>query len=159
MLKDFFNFVDKVNNSLDNKIREISVKQSKITFTFDDTVILQRKDFNVIDRLEDQIGISEITTFQDTLFISFLNLSEDMIPKKFSPDSIYGLYQFIISLREILCTCPALEFVISDNYLKVYLDLPNLYMKDVAEVDKFLNQGGILELSHQRPYVLYVKDW
>ena len=159
MLRNFFEFIDKLNNNLNNKIREISVKQSKITFTFDDSLIFNRADFNLIDRLETDIGISDITTFQDTLFVSFTNLSEEMIPSDYSPDSIFGLYHFIIQLRDIVCTCPALEFVVSDNYLKVYLDLPNLYIKDIAQIDKLLKQEGILELTHQRPYILYVKDW
>lgn len=158
MIEELFKSFDELNTILENKISVISVRRSRITFDMEDSNILMRKDFDIIDNFCQDSFINEITTFQDTLFISTNDLPEDFFEKN-KDNSLAKIYSFILELRSMLCTCPALEFQISSNYIKIYIDIPNLFIKDLLAVDKFLKRDGIIEVSNQRPYLLYVKDW
>lgn len=158
MLKKLFSAIDLINEHLDNKILEIGVRQSMMVFSFQEENLLKIEDLNKIDNFCDNYSVSELTAFQDKIYVHFSNLSEEIISD--SDNCTFTIfYKFIQELKNILCTCPALEYVISDSYVKIYIDLPNIYAKDVVSVDKLLDASGILELNNQRPYVLYVKDW
>ena len=164
MYKDLFDLFKTINKSLDNKICEISVKQSRMSFSFDDMGIIKAEDYKKIDNLCRNYSISEVTAFGNMIHIHFSNLSQsllsnNLIQVKDGCGSLDSFYSLIFELRDRLCTCPALEYVISESYLKIYIDLPNLFVKDIMEVDKLIGLDGILELNNQRPYVLYVKDW
>lgn len=158
MIKTMFEFFDKINSNLENNIAEISFKQSQMSITFEDQTIVLWDDLMELQRIEDQYAITSISTFNECLHVVFSNLDETLI-NKVTVEPYSFLYSFIFNLKETLCSCPALEYVISSNYIKIYLDLPNIYARDIVNVDKEINSEGILELSSQRPYLLYVKDW
>ena len=158
MIKTMFELFDKINSDLENNIAEISFKQSQMSITFEDQTIVLWDDLMELQCIEDQYAITSISTFNECLHIVFSNLDETLI-NKVTVEPYSFLYSFIFNLKETLCSCPALEYVISSNYIKIYLDLPNIHAGDIINVDKELNSEGILELSSQRPYLLYVKDW
>lgn len=158
MIKTMFELFDKINFNLENNIAEISFKQSQMSITFEDQTIVSLDDLMELQCIENQYAITSISTFNECLHVIFSNLDETLI-NKVTVEPYSFLYSFIFNLKEILCSCPALEYVISSNYIKIYLDLPNIYARDIINVDKELNSEGILELSSQRPYLLYVKDW
>lgn len=158
MIKTMFEVFDKINSNLENNIAEISFKQSQMSITFEDQTIVLWDDLMELQRIEDQYAITSISTFNECLHVVFSNLDETLI-NKVTVEPYSFLYSFIFNLKETLCSCPALEYVISSNYIKIYLDLPNIYARDIVNVDKEINSEGILELSSQRPYLLYVKDW
>mgnify|MGYP006391889965 CR=1 FL=1 len=158
MIKTMFEFFDKINSNLENNIAEISFKQSQMSIIFEDQTIVLWDDLMELQRIEDQYAITSISTFNECLHVVFSNLDETLI-NKVTVEPYSFLYSFIFNLKETLCSCPALEYVISSNYIKIYLDLPNIYARDIVNVDKEINSEGILELSSQRPYLLYVKDW
>ena len=158
MIKTMFELFDKINFNLENNIAEISFKQSQMSITFEDQTIVSLDDLMELQCIENQYAITSISTFNECLHVIFSNLNETLI-NKVTVEPYSFLYSFIFDLKEILCSCPALEYVISSNYIKIYLDLPNIYARDIINVDKELNSEGILELSSQRPYLLYVKDW
>ena len=158
MIKTMFEFFDKINSNLENNIAEISFKQSQMSITFEDQTIVLWDDLMALQRIEDQYAITSISTFNECLHVVFSNLDETLI-NKVTVEPYSFLYSFIFNLKETLCSCPALEYVISSNYIKIYLDIPNIYARDIVNVDKEINSEGILELSSQRPYLLYVKDW
>lgn len=158
MIKTMFELFDKINFNLENNIAEISFKQSQMSITFEDQTIVSLDDLMELQCIENQYAITSISTFNECLHVIFSNLDETLI-NKVTVEPYSFLYSFIFNLKEILCSCPALEYVISSNYIKIYLDLPNIYARDIINVDKELNSEGILELSSQRPYLLYAKDW
>ncbi len=158
MIKTMFELFDKINFNLENNIAEISFKQSQMSITFEDQTVVSLDDLMELQCIENQYAITSISTFNECLHVIFSNLDETLI-NKVTVEPYSFLYSFIFNLKEILCSCPALEYVISSNYIKIYLDLPNIYTRDIINVDKELNSEGILELSSQRPYLLYVKDW
>lgn len=159
MIKTMFEVFDKINSNLENNIAEISFKQSQMSITFEDQTIVSWDDLMELQDIENQYAITSISTFNECLHVVFSNLDETLINLKTTVEPYSFLYSFIFNLKETLCSCPALEYVISSNYIKIYLDLPNIYARDVINVDKELNSESILELSSQRPYLLYVKDW
>lgn len=158
MIRTMFEFFDKINFILENNIAEISFKQSQISITFEDQTIVSLDDLMKLQSIESQYSITSISTFNECLHVIFSNLDETLI-NKVTAEPYSFLYSFIFELKEILCSCPALEYVISSNYIKIYLDLPNIYARNIINVDKKLDSEGVLELSSQRPYLLYVKDW
>lgn len=158
MIKTMFELFDKINSNLENNIAEISFKQSQMSITFEDQTIVLWDDLMELQCIEDQYAITSLSTFNECLHVVFSNLDETLI-NKVTVEPYSFLYSFIFNLKETLCSCPALEYVISSNYIKIYLDLPNIYARDIINVDKEINSEGILELSSQRPYLLYVKDW
>ena len=157
-LKTLFEEFDKIDDKLSNNIAEISIKQSRIAITFEDQTVLDMGDIYALDGLEAQFSISNIATFDECLYVIFENLDTQLINTiQVKPFSM--LYAFIFDLKEYLCSCPALEYVISSNYVKVYLDLPNINIPDLMKVDDKLGQQSVFQLTSQRPYLLYVKDW
>lgn len=161
LIKKLFKYFDEINEGLENPILEVSVKQSQMVFCFEETNRITIPDLEILNNLCPLMSISEITTFQDMIFVHFENLSESFLKDadKKNRFAILDLYGFIFSLAKSFCTCPNLEFAISNNYIKIYIDLPNVTVKQTYEMDELLKSDGILELDTQRPYVLYVKDW
>ena len=150
MISKIFEVFEKANSLLSSDIIEISVKVSQIAIMFDSTTALPMSDIIKLDDMWDNVFVTDITTFDDSLFVSYRDLNEDT----FEPT----LFKLITKLREVLCTCPAMECVISESYVKIYLNLPNIKVHDVYEVDKFLKSEGYLEINNTRPYILYINE-
>lgn len=159
MIKFLFDRFDKINSNLDNKISEISVKQSRITFDFEEQNILSVSDLKKLENLSPFFDLTEITTFQDMLFVVFDNLDEKEFDESVKENPLGLIYSFIKTLAENLCTCPMLEYQIAENYIKIYIDVPNVFIKDLANIEEIMQASGTIESSGQRTYLLYVKDW
>ena len=159
VIHDIFDIVDQLLEPMEYGFTEISVKQSQISFCFNNTI--STHDLQVLDSLCESFFVSDITTFQDELYANFNNLSEDFIvPEDIENKNILVfLYKFIIPLKDKLCSCPALQFIVSESYIKVFLDLPNIIIDDLVNVNEIFGANGVLQLNAHRPYVLYVKDW
>lgn len=158
MLKKAIDLFSVLNDGMENNIREISVKQSMITISFENESILSMTDLQKIDNFCDAFSVTNITAFQDMIHVHFDGLSENLIEENDRCPLAY-LYKIILILRDILCTCPALEYVISNDYVKIYIDLPNIHVKDLNGLEELFKSEGVLEINNQRPYVLYVRDW
>lgn len=159
MIKFLFDRFDKINSNLSNKISEISVKQSRITFDFEDQNILSISDLKKLENLSPFFDVTEITTFQDMLFVVFDGLDEKEYDESIEENPLGLIYSFIKVLAENLCTCPMLEYQIAENYIKIYIDVPNVFIKDLANIEEIMQSNGTIESSGQRTYLLYVKDW
>lgn len=158
MIKFLFDRFDKLNQVLENKIAEISVKQSRITFDFEDQSILPMSDLKKINESSGAFSVSEVAAFQDRLFVIFDELDEGDYEPEFEKP-LGCIYSFIFTLREKLCTCPMLEFQIAKNYIKIYIDVPNVYVQNLAEIEEIMHAKGTVESNGQRNYLLYVRDW
>lgn len=141
------------------EVFEVSVHQNQISFLFSSSNIVYMDNIKELERIIDPIKITDITLFEDTLIASCRDLSELQPKEKDYTANPLCLFKAIINqLSETVCACPALEFVISDSYLKCYIDKPNIALQDIAKLDKVFDAKGILELKGQRPYVLYIKE-
>lgn len=155
MLKKILDIVENIKSPLESDLLEISIKKTDISFCFNNQITYH--DISTLNQLSNSISITNITSFEDMLFVNFENLSETLIVSE--AEGVLSLYNIIYKLADVLCTCPALQFVVSDLYIKVFIDLPNVTVQNLAEVDKLFDSQGVLELNNARPYVLYVKDW
>lgn len=145
----------KIQEELDGELLEISVKRSEMSFCFDSQVSYH--DVTKLNDLSFSMGVTNITSFENMLFVNYENLSEGLVTMEM--EGVLFLYSLIYKLRDILCTCPALQFVVSDVYIKVFIDLPGIKVEDLVKLDTLFDSKGSLELNNARPYVLYVKDW
>ena len=164
MIKDLFSYFSKVNEGLENPILEISIKQSQIVFCFEDLSCITIPDLMTLNDNCCVISATKVTAFQDIIHVHFEGLSDELIlqkekSKELAEIPILNLFDFIFDLRDKLSGCPHLDYAISDDYIKIYIDVPNLSVKQLYDIDKLLKSDGILEINTQRPYVLYVKDW
>ena len=156
MIKKVLLAFEEIATKTESDLVDIGVKQSQIMFGFGNEIPF--KDLNVINNLKNNVSITDVVSFQDLLFVRLENLSEDIIDDE-PNNPINVLYSFVLLLAQTLCSCPVLEYSVSMNYIKIYLDLPNVTPKNLRELDFLLNAEGVLELGGQRPYLLYVKDW
>lgn len=156
MIKKVLSAFEDISNKIETDLIDISVKQSQMLFGFGNSINF--KDLNTINNLKENISVTSIVSFQDLLFLRFENLSEDLVNED-SDNVLDTIYSFIFLLADTLCSCPVLECSVSESYIKIYLDLPNITPKSLRELDFLLNAEGVLELGGQRPYILYVKDW
>lgn len=158
MLSKLFNAFDQLNQGKENPLREISVKRSQILISFDQPDVIFRKDFNVLDNLQG-LGITDIGCIDNILYLSYRDLTEDYMVSESVDKNMTTLYDFITILRTILCQCPAMEYVIAKEYIKVYLDVPNLNIESLMGVNEVLGANGFLELNGPRPYILYIREF
>ena len=157
MLKKAFHALSELNSQLENNIVEISVKSSQMVLSFDEDYIIRRPDILTIDSLDTILSISYITCFNDKIFVTFEGL-DDSIMKASTCSHLQNIYAIISMLREELCSCPALEFIISEQYLKIFLDIPNVQVSNMFHLNVEFSQDGFLELGADRPYLLYINE-
>lgn len=161
MFKEMLESFERLSEGLDNPISEILVSHSKIDLVLENRSTISRNDFNIIDSYDKSLSISEIDVFEDELHVLFHDVDAvfDGEKKNKKDKDIFTVYSFILKLREIMCTCPILQFAISSTYVKVFLDVPDVTAHKIVGVDDLLQQEGSLVFAINRPYVLYVKDW
>ena len=155
-LKKLFEQVNFINDMIEADLLEISVKRHQITLMFDNKMM----SVNTINSLlsmcnketEEQ---SFLASDNESFYFTIGNLSLDDIDKK---NVFYPFLYVIDQMANKICTCPALEFIISSQYMKCFLDKPGLKASDLLEYEKILDAKGLgeLELHPQRPYLLFL---
>ena len=160
MMKKLFKIYNTLNDKIqENEIKEISIKQSQIQFTFITGNILSLRDILALESKAKYAQATDITVFQESLILTFREL-ENVHENIEKTDNIFGTFtKLITDLAEAVCTCPNLEVTISENYIKFYIDKPNMELDALQQVDKLLNAKSQLELNCSRPYLLYIKDY
>lgn len=154
-LRKVFEDFNAVNNKLSVNIKELSIRQSRINFEFKDGFVLYSN--VVLELLEDPLvepDILYITAFDGAikLTIDINTISLDQIPE----DSLFkDFFDLINELGEHICKCPSLEYVVSDKYLKVFIDKPSMDLKSLNNLKKVFDSEFTLELNKQRPYILF----
>lgn len=151
-IEDLFKkFID-INKLCNDNLLEISVKQHQVTLMFEETLI-HFADFLKLPFTEQ----SYITTYNDNLFITIENLSLENMEES---NPLYIFISVISQLYETICTCPSLEFVITGQYMKCFLDKPGLRVEDLNHYEEILNAKGKgeLELHPQRAYLFFINS-
>jgi len=158
LISSAFKAIEELNSDFDNKIIEISVKQSQMTFTFEDETIISDVDVMRIFNLHPAIPRADITCFNNRLYVSIRDLYEKLMRSETMEENLRALYEIIIVLRDNLCQCPALEYAISEEYIKIYLDVPNIQLSNLNKVNDILKQDPFVEFTFDRPYLLYINE-
>lgn len=150
LFEDFY----KLNTILEGRLVEISVRQHQIALVIDKTFKL-----SLIERFMSSIpSLDEaFLTFHDDhlyLIVEEIN-SKDIVNTQ---SLFYNFMKVIGIMSEEICQCPALEYVISSQYIKCYLDKNGLTVSDLEKYEEILESDvpAEIELHPQRPYVLFI---
>ena len=157
MISKLFKTFNEVNKECDYKLLEISVKKTQIKFIFKESLIFFPSIVSFLETVPYDPEESFITFYDERINITFGGIYENKLQK----DNIfYPFMNVITQFAEEICACPSLEFVISELYLKCFLDKPGIGVDDLKKYEEILNaegKGG-LELHPQRPYLLFVNE-
>lgn len=155
-IKKLFEQINVINNMIDADLLEVSVKKHQITLVLNNKMI----GFDTINSLLDMCkkDVQEesfLANNNDNFYFTIGNLSLDNLDKN---NIFYPFIYVIDQMAQHVCSCPALEFTISSQYLKCYLDKPGLKVSDLSNYEKILKAKdlGELELHPQRPYLLFL---
>lgn len=156
-LNMMFSAFDKLNDfEGSQRIIEVSVHQNQITLVFDSDNIIYMDVLADIEKIIDPVKITDITLFDNVLRASCRNLNDLTPEEKVIVKNPFCLFKWTIDqISDVVCKCPSLEFSISDVFIKCYIDKPNIALEDLVKLDNIFNAKGVLELGHQRAYVLY----
>jgi len=155
-MSKLFEAYNKISKIFNDNLIEISVRRHEITLEFDEKIVL----LDNINHFYEKSPIKEgsfIASNEDSLFL-VCKLDDDILENK----EKQGLFKDFISITneifEKVCKCPVFEFIISDKYIKMYLDKQGLTTSDLEAYETiFKEEGeGTLELHVQRPYLLFV---
>lgn len=155
-LDKMFSHFNDINSDLEySNILEISVKQHQIAIWLDnpDKLFYLSDSLQLVHDVIVTPQTSYITTLNDNMYV----IIED-IPDDFDNDSSkFNIFMKVIRyLADHVCTCPALEYVISDKYIKCYLDKPGLKLDDIRKIEELFGETCTLELTTNRPYALFI---
>lgn len=147
-IQKIFNIFKYYDELFGENLVEISVKQTQLTFFIRDSIKIQSliKSFRAYPD-------AEILFYNDFLILRIEQL--DIEKEKEAP--FYDLLDVINQMSEKICQCPALEYVVSENYIKCFLDKVGLGITDLAEYEEILEaENSTLELHPQRAYLLFI---
>ena len=158
-IKKAFAAIKHINDLLNNKVIEISIKRSQFELTFEDCAIITIEDLNSLSSVfGESIHFSDVTCFNERLFVSYRGLDDSFMDDKNVTYVFKDIYKIIMILRDELCTCPALECVLSQEYIKVFIDVPNIQLSNIVSVSDILDQDPFFEFGADRPYLLYINE-
>lgn len=153
MIENAFSTIEYINEQLDIDVLEVSVKKSQIVFTFADGLMISMKDLLALHRLDKKYGVTDVTCFQNRLYVAIRDIDS------IESGSVYEyFYEIITVLRDLVCTCPALEYIISKEYIKVFLDVPNIQVSSLWKLVDVFKQDPFVEFSGDRPYLLFINE-
>lgn len=159
IIKNAFTAINKLNDRLNNQTIEISIKRSQFELTFEAHAIITVEDLASLSNVfGDSLDFTDITCFNDRLFVSYRGLEDSFMEDKNVSNIFKDIYKLIIVLRDKLCTCPALECILSPEYIKIFIDVPNIQLSNINAVSDILEQDPFLELGADRPYLLYINE-
>lgn len=151
MKKKVFKDFDEINNLFASDLIEISFKVGQVILMFNGAY-LNNDDLRILTQITQRTN-AVLFSEENVLHYAIDYNEETNIPE--IPSSFM---EILDEIRERVCKCPILEFVVSDKYLKLYLDKKDLSVTDLLEYeDIFHFQGeGTLMLHVQRPYLLFI---
>lgn len=156
MINNLFETFGLLNTTMDNQILEMSVKQHQITFIMKESILY----FPYVNKLTKHItnyNESYVTTHNDVLYFIIGDLSTKNLDEG---DLLYPFVSLIEKFADKICQCPSLEYVVSNQYIKCFLDKPGLKLTDLEEYELILGAANKseLEMHPQRPYLLFINE-
>lgn len=149
-MNELFNEFNDINQKLEQELIEISVRQHQISYIFEGNT-LGLKDIETLTCL----------TLNYDLDRSYLMTQEgDFLVVTFDSweDKSTFFKKYIKEISDKICQCPAIEFVVSAQYIKCYLDKGGLTVDDLVAYEKIMGATGTLEVTTQRPYLLFINE-
>lgn len=150
--KNLFKVFSSIADYFTYDLIEIAIKPRQTVLIFNGAYLMDKDLKQLLDITK---GANQGFLYSEENIMHYaLDYNEDeTIPKISQP--------FINVLKEIsekVCACPILEFVVSDKYIKMYLDKRDLTVDDLTKYEEifgFPNEGTLM-LHTQRPYLLFV---
>ena len=152
MFKTFLKIADIIPRS---HVKEISVKQHQIVLRLDSKVFCLADALSITHDIMVDPSSTYVTEFEGEFRLIIDDIPDDIahLNSDFKP-----LVEVIRYMSEHICTCPMLEYVLSDMYIKCYLDKPGLKLEDIKKLEELFKSQCTLELTGQRPYALFVLE-
>lgn len=157
-MNDLFNSFKSINEILEGELLEISVRRHQISYIFGGNSIGLKDIKTLIDTMKKyEINSSYLTVQDDNyVFITFEGWYKNSETDGRYIDNVFKMY--IDEIADKICTCPALEFVVSAQYIKCFLDKGGLTVDDLSSYEELMGAKGSLELTPQRPYLLFINE-
>lgn len=154
-IDNLFVTFEEVNKLLDGQLLEISVKQHQITLVMSESLINIQMINNMLKYVQDPLE-SYISFLNDVLYFVLGGFSIS------NPDEniFYPFMKIINEFSEHICKCPSLEYVVSAQYIKCFLDKAGIKISDLKKYEEILEakEKGELEMHPQRPYLLFINE-
>ena len=151
------NIFNKILKLTHNSLLEISIKKSRVNFEFKESNLIHIRD--IIDLLTDEFIDEDylyLTALGDNIHLTY-ECGDKVMHNDIPVNSLFkDLFDLLEEVGEHICQCPALEYVISENYIKVFIDKPNIESNDLYNLKQVFGQEFTLELQKQRPYCLFL---
>lgn len=155
-IEDLFNSFQEIDEKINGDVLEISVKQHQVTISLQES-LAYFNDINTLLKMYTSDN-SFITSRNDIIYITFSDINrDDLISEE---NDFYLFMKIIEEMSDKICACPSLEFIISKEYIKCFLDKPGLRANDLIKYEEILGAKGKgeLELHPQRPYLLFINE-
>ena len=161
-LKDLFKQTKEISELLNGELLEISVRQHQVTISVKEPMLSLPYVKEILNSAKNSSD-SFVSTKNDVLYFTIGGLSKKIGKKNI----FYPFIDIITSFADNICACPSLEFIISNQYMKCFLDKPGLkrgFREETKESlmdyeDILEAEGkGELELHPQRPYLLFINE-
>ena len=149
-MDELFEEFKQINEKLELDLLEISVRKHQISYIFaGSTIGLQ--DIETLTCLTQNYNIRQsylVVQEENFVIFTFERWEDEKSPFK----------KYIIEIGEKVCQCPALEFVVSNQYIKCFLDKGGLTVDDLVAYEKIMGVSGTLEMAPPRPYMLFINE-
>lgn len=156
-IKEVIDIFNHINKMAHGGLLEISIKRSRINFEFEDSNLIHY--FHLSGLLDDGFinkSYLYMTALDNQIHVTY-DCSDDvehnMIPKQ---SCYHDLFKLLDEIGQYVCQCPALEYVISQNYIKIFIDKPNIEFINLQKLKDIFGVPFTLELQKQRPYCLFI---
>lgn len=152
METSLYKIFEEINDKFKYDMIEISVKPRQIVLMFKGTYLM-KDDLTELVKMTEKANNGFLYSEEGGLCYA-IDYNED----ESVPDISLPFLDILKEISERVCACPILEFVISDKYIKMFLDKRDLTVTDLLEYEDIFgeNSNGTLMLHAQRPYLLFV---
>ena len=166
VLEDIFNVIPVMNQFLKSEINEIIVQYDKMIIYFNEIDFVPAEDIGTIIGSKDcfnYIGNPNVVLDENGIITIEIDELFDLSTDEIELLGVYPriLYQIITTLRQAICLCPNLEFIISSYYMKIFIDVPNIKLstlfqiQDIFGEDPFVETYAVQNKESFRPHLLF----
>ena len=156
-MNELFKSFNEIAVIFGDSLAEISIARHRISLEFQEKMLLLQNINSFYEKMPEVKENSFFAVNEDILYL-VCELNEAVLQDKEKQGLFKSFIEATDEVFERVCKCPVFEFVVSDKYIKIYLDKQGLTNEDLeAYEDIFKLKGeGTLELHAQRPYLLFV---
>lgn len=155
-IDDIFKRFSQINDMFNDELIEISVKQHTISLMFNESM-LSFYQLGVLFKSLPKDTVGFVTFFNEEIIVNIERLSTDILD---NTNIFYPLVSLIEDFAKEICQCPSLEYSVSGQYMKCFLDKPGVRVSDLNKYEELLEAEGRgeLEMHPQRAYFLFINE-